>query len=885
MNKTTLMTRYRTILTSAWAWLAATAVGATEFAQDPAVRRENERLRIEFALRRETDVAVQIENEAGAIVRRLAAGALGTNAPAPLRAGTLTQALEWDGKDDAGQPAGPGPFRVRVSAGLTARYDGMAFGSEERPDTLTNVIGLGAGPDGRVYVLSTRWNRIWWRATAIHVFRRTGEYERTLKPFSANLTPERAATLTPYLSPTGRPNPVVYRVLAMSYYPNEDLAQHMAVDPAGNVHFAVRKASYRPPADKWLASLAPDGGTAYETYAGGLLPSDTSAGHLFLAAAPDGRSVWATGLERGTGGKTSRDRPNRPVVRRIALPARDRAEPVFGDPAEAGAGDRRLNDPRGLAFDGRGRLFVADRGNNRVVILDAETGAFAGAFAVPEPGWIGAHRVTGAVYVHTPGRIVKFANDGSDFAETARLDLPELPKRDRARVNWSFALDATAEPAVLWVGRDRGDDTLLRTVETDAGFGPLERAGYAPARAYWNLAVGHDRQTVTCKVGGRTLRILHEETGETRDMRLSGSSGQTYRLGPNGHIYGMDHWRVAIRRWDRNGKFLPYPATADHPEYKGRLPSRPSGTTGWERGFDVDRHGNVYVKQRGPVYHGRKRVDMYDPNGRFLRTAIWVVSDGAYGPRVDPAGNIYMIESFRPVGQDMPAYFAGKLPHAEIERRSNTLEQYRWMYGSVVKFGPQGGAIWFPIVDEKRDAYAFEGETKLPPGMPSVEVDTSRFGGGTVDRGRLEGALWHRYGAAYVLDMHPSHNRRCHCTATEFEVDDFGRVFYTDQGRFRVVVLDTNGNELLTFGEYGNQDHCGPGSYVHDPQEGFLRPRRPNDPETLVSPFARPEIAFNWFTGLGVSDRFVYVADGGNRRVVRVGLTYREQIVATEIVP
>ncbi len=63
-----------------------------------------------------------------------------------------------------------------------------------------------------------------------------------------------------------------------------------------------------------------------------------------------------------------------------------------------------------------------------------------------------------------------------------------------------------------------------------------------------------------------------------------------------------------------------------------------------------------------------------------------------------------------------------------------------------------------------------------------------------------------RFGWPFILDMHPGHNRRCHCTSTEFDVDDFGRVFYPDHGRFCTVVLDTNGNEITTVGGYGNQD-------------------------------------------------------------------------------
>jgi hypothetical protein len=60
-----------------------------------------------------------------------------------------------------------------------------------------------------------------------------------------------------------------------------------------------------------------------------------------------------------------------------------------------------------------------------------------------------------------------------------------------------------------------------------------------------------------------------------------------------------------------------------------------------------------------------------------------------------------------------------------------------------------------------------------------------------------------------------------------------------------VVMLDSGGNEVLTFGRYGNQD----------------------------SP-AAGEIGFDWFVGLGLTDRSVYVADGGNHRVLRVALRH-----------
>jgi len=356
------------------------------------------------------------------------------------------------------------------------------------------------------------------------------------------------------------------------------------------------------------------------------------------------------------------------------------------------------------------------------------------------------------------------------------------------------------------------------------------------------MASGYDGRTVVCKVGDRTLRVLDEQTGESRDLRLEDSTGQTYRLGPDNQIYGMDH-SGGLRRWDASGRPLPFPSSSAK---GGRLANHASGTTFWERDFDVDRAGNIYIKQRGKIYHGRMTVDKYDKDGNLLGTVLWVVSDGAQGPRLDGAGNLYIAESLKPVGEQYPEFFKGKLPRVNVDHNNNVAGQYRWMYGSIVKFSPVGGAVWFPIADARRDIYAFDGEPGLPADQTKVKVDTASGDRVVTRTGELQGALWYHFGVSYILDMQPGANRRCHCTGTDFDVDEYGRTFYTDQGRFRVVVLDGAGNELLTVGAYGNQDSLG--------KEGT------------------PEVAFNWFTGLAASDRYIYVGDGGNRRAVRLAI-------------
>ena len=87
-----------------------------------------------------------------------------------------------------------------------------------------------------------------------------------------------------------------------------------------------------------------------------------------------------------------------------------------------------------------------------------------------------------------------------------------------------------------------------------------------------------------------------------------------------------------------------------------------------------------------------------------------------------------------------------------------------------------------------------------------------------------------------------------------FDVDWFGRVWYPDLGRFRVGVLDTNGNVITTFGGYGNADSCGP--------------------ESKDKALATPDLALCWLVGVGATDRCAYLADGLNRRLLRARLVY-----------
>ena len=238
---------------------------------------------------------------------------------------------------------------------------------------------------------------------------------------------------------------------------------------------------------------------------------------------------------------------------------------------------------------------------------------------------------------------------------------------------------------------------------------------------------------------------------------------------------------------------------------------------------------------------------------------------GNDGPKLDPKGNLYIMESIKPVGQSFPAEFKTHLPaEKEVSR------VFDYMYGSVVKFVSAGGNIFLASKDTDKPA----GD---PVALPADVAKTSVEGSGSRKKdGAIQGALWITPGIGPVGDMvsNGGSSDSCHCTGTDFDVDDFGRTFAPDLARQRIMVLDTNGNVLTYFGAYGNQDCCGTDSYVVDPSSQLLRPRKQGDPADLKSPFAEPSIAFNWIIGLAVTDRNVYVADLLNNRVLRCRITY-----------
>jgi DNA-binding beta-propeller fold protein YncE len=885
--------------------LALSSVAADAgFAGKLKVTRAGDGAQIEFAVTAPVDAAVFVEDARGQVVRHLAAGVLGTNAPAPFQPG-LAQKLAWDGKADYGRPATGGPFQVRVALGLGAKYDRVL---SSRPLSFAGASALGTGPDGAVYLRYQYTPSVWQHAQLL-VLNRDGTYRRTLLPFAATADGREAVGFDT-LTVDGRPVPAGRDGGERDLYVQAQGPGYstLAVSPDGKDLYALAGAC-------GVMRLATAGGCPQPPLVA-LLPRGTNGlgnepvftPSAYAAISPDGKHLYLNGL-----GNRYNPAPLSAVYR-LDLPERTGLAVFFGDPKKAGSDATLLGAAAGgMACDAEGNLLVADTPNNRVLVIGAADGKCRGQIPFAGARGVGVDPRKGAVYI---------SSEKNGVVRIARFDGWKEPKllaeTQVRRKGWAafhtLAVDASADPVVLWLSAG-GDGQFVRLEDRGDKFEAAELSadwrGGQPQECYLGVVVDRTTREVYVRNGGSggIWERFDDDTGTGSVVRLpsdawsdGGGKGTQLTPAPNGNLYGIK-WEHSFFQWDRNGKPLAWaepriPGERELQCYEyekkaskvAHVAYVPVGMTEQPHTLGVrwsDSHLFVLEPYLFPSHCGGrtfKALHEYLPSGRRVTTVdhpiLWKISDGAVGPKFDAAGNIYVAEFIRPKGWLYPPEVRSYLDArggAGVRGKGATITA---LYGSMVKFSPKGGMVHWPrggkpdgTNTSNEGAWAgpdpFEGQPQLDPALPVTEAEF--YSWEQLRTVKVTGAEWIRPGVGNVSMF------RCNCENVTFDVDEFGRVFFPDLCRFQVGVLDTAGNDVTHLGGYGNPDNRGPDSAVADPKSGQLRPRRADDPATLKSPLAEPDIALAWPSGIGVTDKHLYVGDPVNRRLLRARLTYQAE--------
>ena len=880
-------------------WAPPAQAAGPAFARAPAAVRQDGKVTITFRASAPTDVEVAVLAKDGAVVRHLAAGVLGGKKapPAPLKPG-LGQTLTWDGTDDFRKKAAGGPFSVRVRAGTGVKL-GRFIGAED-PYTFGQVDSTAFDEDGHLYVIAFHEYRGLGNIT-LRVFDPEGRYLRTLIPFPADLPPGAMKDVARWDAAAAAWRPRNLRNLNPAFYSNY----------GGRGGAGLRLVC----ASKQNGILLTDGYRLYKldgrgaVAAGKLIwrtlwapKSRLRSGPTQTALSPDGTVLYLAGRYSSKSRYGHRYDARYPpgVIYRLKLDGAGTLEKfasveVAHTEGVGGAYTKNMGNLAskyawghplsGLAVDREGRVYVGDREHQRVAVFNPD-GKPAGQIHVKCPSLLAVHPKTGAVYVLQKARLgygkwqmtlFKFDKVGDGKPSIVH----KLPPVMRTGMSLWTTKDRTLLLLYGLASGVGGDVTFLR----DAGesFEPVDTLYKPEPRAQYGwhrLAVDHDRDEVYGSDGCVGMWRYDGETNKGEFLMKDGKPfwSQDLAVGYDGLIYarlgrgvrvGSDY-SGPFGRFTRDLKPAPYKATGTHLLSK-YIYSR-TGPGYAERGLGVAPDGKVYISWMAMGWV-KYAVTGFGPDGRPLKgkylvgqipehhrkaapkgeinsAIIGPITAGNGGVRVDLDGNIYVGLWVWPKDVPVPRGYEESTPFAAT-------------VGTIVKFPPEGGLMTSPRADWSSDPV---GSTPRTPGLGGIVVRSgsrSRAGKRMVAYPAfIERALAAYPGLAPFSHANWGANTCCVCRSPRFDLDRYGRLYIPNAILNTVTVVDNAGNEIVTFGKYGNFDS----HYVNPAlqEEG-------EDPKPTV---AVPAIPLGWPSGTGVSDGRVYVCDTYNRRAVRVDLVY-----------
>jgi hypothetical protein len=190
---------------------------------------------VSFEVNQTTDVEVSIVNTAdSSVVRHLAAGVLGPNAPSPFAKNSLSQSLSWNGKDDLGNTvSNTGSLSARVRAGMsvslnqTVGENPYIFGSSQR----CALMGMAQDETGALYIYGIHGSLA---ATTMRKFDQNGHYIQTIFPYPAGLEASRVSAYGVNLWGDGKYSP------KCSYLAYPNISTSPITDPRSSMCTRVR---------------------------------------------------------------------------------------------------------------------------------------------------------------------------------------------------------------------------------------------------------------------------------------------------------------------------------------------------------------------------------------------------------------------------------------------------------------------------------------------------------------------------------------------------------------------------------------------------------------------------------------------------------------------
>ena len=908
-----------------------------EFAQKPKVMREGDRVTISFETTAFCDATVAIEDAGGKIIRHLASGVLGPNAPEPFQWNSKRQSILWDGKDDKGEYIDEKDrITVRVSLGLKPRFE-RAFQWSPHRRVGRNAPIICPTAEG-VYLFEG------YGFDHLSLFDHQGNYIRTIYPFPAEKVDAVKGVKRHMMPQSGRELPLKWGMRESTLLSSgftgiwdvygindgEAAARTMAVGQ-GRIFLPYIRLN-RLGIDGSSGGMELEGPeTAVRTKDD--IPKDPYwVERLFprsAALSPDGKTLYLAGfaLFDNPQGWQNRWRWADGVARMDPL-GKDPPQPFVGTLKDGAGGsdNTQLKMPVSVACDAQGLVYVADYGNDRIQVFNPDA-SHVKSIAVSKPAEVCVHQKTGDLFVfswhyggrYTPDKpnvpaMMHHFGPVSDPRELSSCPLPLrsytpgwIPWIDGggALGNYRAAVDSWTEPPTIWlVPTTGGGDRNLPWKEAAVVL-LTEKDG--------KLAVARDFAEDAEKTRPRQDPVVHHRSRIYADPK----TGKIYiGEGDNSH----------------NGKSFRDLIEIDPATGRQRIVQLPFDAE--DMAFDMD--GLVYLRtlseiarydpaswREVPFDYGEERDHVGTGAMSSTRRAqtvsaiIGLTTDWHQGGlAVSPNGNIAASFYYAPPWLNRrteqrvlttakpytPVMFPGRLGAGAAV--VNVWDKH----GKLVRADavPGLGILDGLGIDKNNDLYVMSAANRVLDGQPYFDILSGtaikfRFGQAKVltvsenaplplaeaekpkrprelALGRLGTTAWTEgaqwfYGGVSYTGKNHPFAGGCACWNARFSLDYFARSFLPEIQHYSVAVLDTNGNLILRIGRYGNVDDGQP----------LVAEGGPPNPRSLGG----DEVGLFYPAYVSTqTDRRLFIADPGNGRIVSVKLGYHaEEKVAMKNVP
>jgi len=626
------------------------------------------------------------------------------------------------------------------------------------------------------------------------------------------------------------------------------------------------------------------------------------------AFSPDGKWIYLTGYEGG---------------QHYWLPAVLRVEYGGSKPPELFAGSLKWKDegkdnqhfrcPLSVACDSKGRVYVADSMNHRIQVYTPDGKHFKTVEDVFKPVEVQVHPKSGDIYVSSwmivtryekRGRIkpvlthygplenpVKKASYPLEFAGHS-----EVTTMNRRRgLQHGVTFDFHTDPPTLWMvpGTAGQTEKIMQLREAFGGKSLGGRWRSAHCRLYVERDGKLVRKRSFADDVAKTMRRIDPPGGASTDrqrMYVNPGTGKLYIAESDGEWVGNAFSRlleVDPITWETRFVSLPFAAE--------------------EIAFDLDgllyaRYQNLFVARYDPRSMREVPFDYGEERAKPQAASVIPLPGKGLPPwfhqgglAVSPKGyvvascfnrNTYELKdpNFRMKFEDgkpyTPPMYPGRRRWAEVhvwDRHGKLVYE-----DAVAGLGVTDGLA----MDKDDNIYALVGANRVLDGKPYIlkggetlikvkarKAKIINSGKGLpfpaagaarpnrpLDFGNswIEDAEWMYGGVGF------SGGAACVCWNARPALDLLGRSFVTELARFRVAVLDTNGNLILRVGKYGNVDDGVP----------LIKQGGPANPRAAGG----DEVALFHPSYVGThSDRRLFIADYGNYRILSVKLGYHAE--------